>query len=231
MPRIVKEHAVRRNEILDVARQLIYSKGYEQMTIQDMLDNLQIAKGTFYHYFNSKQELLEALIERMQGEVEQLLLPIVHDDTLPALEKFQRFFATLARWKTERKTFLLSLVRVWYTDENAVVRHKLRVAGAKWITPLLAVIIHQGLREGVFTTPYPDQISEVIVHLGDGMNNALAELLLSIEPERDDLSRLEGVTAVYTDAIERVLGAPSGSLEIVDNETLKEWVVALKDNA
>lgn len=230
MARIVKEHAVRRNEILDVARQLVYTKGYEQMTVQDILDDLQIAKGTFYHYFGSKQELLEALIERMQSEVEQLLLLIVHDDTLPALEKFKRFFATLARWKTERKTFLLSLVRVWYMDENAIVRHKLHVAGAKWITPLFTVIIHQGLREGIFTTSYPEQISEVIVQLGDGLNSSLAELLLSFEPAHDILPHLEGAVAVYTDAVERVLGAPSGSLEIVDNETLKEWVVALKDN-
>ena len=51
MARTVKAHAVRRNEILDVAQRLIYTKGYEQMTIQDILDGLQISKGAFYHYF------------------------------------------------------------------------------------------------------------------------------------------------------------------------------------
>ncbi len=54
MARIVKEYSVRRNEILDAARQLVYTKGYEQMTIQDILDYLQISKGAFYHYFDSK---------------------------------------------------------------------------------------------------------------------------------------------------------------------------------
>ena len=65
MPRIVKEHAVRRNEILDLAQQLVYTKGYEQMTIQDILDGLQISKGAFYHYFDSKHAVLEAVVERM----------------------------------------------------------------------------------------------------------------------------------------------------------------------
>ena len=72
MARIVKEqaYAVKRNEILDVAQRLVYTKGYEQMTIQDILDGLPISKGAFYHYFDSKQALLEALIERMLKEAD-----------------------------------------------------------------------------------------------------------------------------------------------------------------
>ena len=67
MARIVKEeeYTARRNEILDTALQLLYSKGYEKMTIQDILDKLQISKGAFYHYFGSKAEVLEALVERI----------------------------------------------------------------------------------------------------------------------------------------------------------------------
>ena len=55
MSRIVKEeeYTLRRNDILDTARRLVYTKGYEQMTIQDILDALQISKGAFYHYFDS----------------------------------------------------------------------------------------------------------------------------------------------------------------------------------
>src|SRR2546429_5465696 len=114
MARIVKEqaYALRRNAILDVAQRLVETRGYEQMTIQDMLDELQISKGAFYHYFDSKQALLEALIERMLEEVEQLLIPIVQDSHMPAIEKLQRFFPMLARWKTARKTFFLALFRV-----------------------------------------------------------------------------------------------------------------------
>ena len=101
MARIVKEeeYAEKRNAILDVAQRLIYTKGYEQMTIQDILDDLQISKGAFYHYFDSKQALLEAMIERMGEEMEQFLMLIVHDPMLSALDKFQRFLATANRWK------------------------------------------------------------------------------------------------------------------------------------
>src|SRR5260370_5248117 len=99
MARIVKEeeYTGKRNAILDVAQRLIYIKGYEQMTIQDMLDDLQISKGAFYHYFDSTQAVLEALVERIGEEALQLLAPIVHDPPLPARDKFQRYLATANR--------------------------------------------------------------------------------------------------------------------------------------
>src|SRR4030067_3008163 len=105
MARIVNEeaYAARRNEILEAAQRFVYSKGYEQLTIQDILDELQISKGAFYHYFDSKHAMLAAMIERMQDEVEQLLVPIVQDTRMPALEKLARFFVTAAQWKTSQR--------------------------------------------------------------------------------------------------------------------------------
>lgn len=230
MARIVKAHSVRRNEILDVAQRLIYTKGYEQMTIQDILDDLQISKGAFYHYFDSKQALLEAIIERMQQEVEQILLPIVHDRKLPALEKLHRFFATVNHWKTVRKNFFLALLHVWYQDNNAIVRQKLRTTGATWLVPWLSAIIRQGVEEGVLTTTYPDRVGEVALTLVMELGETLGRLLLSFEPERNDLPHIEDTVAVYTDALERVLGAPKGSLQIVDAETLSQWFVSSRNN-
>ncbi len=229
MARIVKERAVRRNEILDAAQRLVYTKGYEQMTIQDILDDLQISKGAFYHYFDSKQALLEAIIERMQEEVEQLLIPIAQDAHMAALEKLQRFFDTVTRWKTSRKDFFLALLHVWYADDNAIVRQKLRTSSIKWITPWLSLIIRQGIQEGVLTASYPERVGEVILSLVLDLSDTLGELLLSFQPERDTMLHIEGTVAAYTDAIERTLGAPRDSLQFIDNEILKEWFVSPKD--
>jgi len=232
MARIIKEeeYAGKRNAILDVAQRLIYTKGYEQMTIQDMLDDLQISKGAFYHYFDSKQAVLEALVERMGEEAVQLLLPIVHDPVLPALDKFQRYLATLNRWKVGQKAFFLALLRVWFTDDNAIVRQKLRATAIREIAPLLTEIIRQGIQEGVMTTTFPDQVGEVIASLAQDAGETIGVLLLSFDPERDDMQRVERTVAVYTDAFERVLGVPAGSLTLVDDQTLKEWFISPIDN-
>ncbi|HEY7420052.1 MAG TPA: TetR/AcrR family transcriptional regulator, partial [Ktedonobacteraceae bacterium] len=103
MTRSVKPeaYAEKRNAILDVAARYITTKGYEQMTTQDILEALQISRGAFYHYFESKQALLLALVERIGEQAEQLVLPIVSDREMPAQDKLQRFFAVLDQYKQE----------------------------------------------------------------------------------------------------------------------------------
>src|SRR5215813_13813847 len=114
-----QEYAQKRNAILDAVSGLLYRKGYEQMTIQDIVDDLQLSKGAFYHYFDSKQALLEALVQRLLDQmVEGFLLPLMHNAELSALDKLQRFFDTLNQGKIAQKDFLLALLRVWYTDDN-----------------------------------------------------------------------------------------------------------------
>src|ERR1700730_13035485 len=222
MARIVNEAAytTRRNAILDAAQRAVMTTGYEQMAIADLLGELQISSGAFYHYFDSKPALLLALVERMGDQVEQLVLSIVHDPRLGALDKLQRFFTTLDRGKLAHKEFVLAFLRVWYADENAIVRHKLYVARVKRFTRWLEWIIGQGVEEGVLTTPYPDQAARVVISLFEDIGYATVELLLSGERSLDDLSRFERIAEASADALERVLGAPAGCLPRPSREEL-----------
>jgi AcrR family transcriptional regulator len=226
-----KEYAIRRNTILDMTQRLVYTKGYEQMAIQDILNELQMSKGAFYHYFDSKPALLEALIERMQQEAEKLLLPIVQDPHLGALEKLQRYFDTGVRWKTARKTFLIELLRVWYSDHNAIVRQKMWTTMSKRAMPMLMEIIRQGIREGVLNIAFPDHVGAIVLSLVYGLGDAFAELLLSPDPHGDELRRAERLVAAYGDALERVLGAPARSLRLIDAASLQEWFASPGDQA
>ena len=227
MARIVNEaaYAARRNAILDAAQRAVETIGYEQMAIADLLSELQISSGAFYHYFDSKPALLLALVERMGDQVEQLVLPIVHDPKLSALDKLQRFFATLDQGKLAHKRLVLAYLRVWYADENAIVRHKLYTARVKRLTPWLEEIIRQGTREAVLTTPYPDQAARVVISLFEDLGYATVELLLSGERSPDDLPRLERIVEACADALERVLGAPAGCLQRASREELSQWLI------
>jgi len=228
MARVVKEneYTVKRNEILSVAQRLVYTTGFEQMSVQDILDELKISKGAFYHYFDSKLALLDGLVERMMDDAVQVLQPIVDAANLAAVEKLQRYFATGSRWKVARKSFMLDLLRVWYTDSNTLVRQKQEAAAVKRIAPMLAKIVRQGIAEGVFTTTYPDQIGSMIWGLAEGITDNVAELLLSNDPPVDALQRLEAIIGAYSEAMERILGAPAGSLPLADIAMMKEWLVA-----
>ena len=139
MPRTLNPttHAVRREAFLDVAERLIRTKGYEQMSVQDILDELAASKGAFYHYFGSKEALLEAVIERMTDAAMEVVEPIAGDPDLSAPAKLQAVFSEAGRWKTERSDLLLGLMRSWYSTENDLVRLRVARAGAARITPLL----------------------------------------------------------------------------------------------
>ncbi len=234
MARIFKEeeYNIHRNEILDVVQGLFYTKGYEQTTIQDILNASQISKGAFYHYFKSKQDLLEALVNRTTAAALDVIRPIVDDPDLPAVEKFSLIFNTAAAWKTDRMDLMLTLIRAWYADDNALFRQKMIASSLKEFAPMLAVVIHQGIDEGIFSIPYPDQVSQVLLSLFQGMSDTIVMDYLVLFENPTEAERMESYhhivksVAVYTTALERVLGAREGSLSLVDVDMLKVWFVS-----
>jgi AcrR family transcriptional regulator len=232
MARIVKEYAVRRDEILDTAQRLIYTKGYEKLTIRDILDALQISNGAFYHYFTSKSELLAAIIERGQDGLDKEFRVIVDDPDLSALDKFQRFFAALDRTRSTHQALIADVMRIWFTDDNAIVREKTDEVIVQRRAPLLNTIVCQGIKEGVFTTPYPDQAGQIILSITRGMGNAVLKLILAFGQERNQLHYIEEIVATNAasaEAIERILGASSSCLERPNVEDVKAWLAPPQD--
>lgn len=236
MARPVKPESVakKRQEILNAAERFVFTKGYEQMSIQDILDEVKMSSGAFYHYFPSRSALLAAFIEHIKQETEKPLLAIIGDPQLSAIEKLQGFFDTLDRLRSAHKTEVVKLARVWYTDANVLVRQKVDEAILAQRVPLLIQIIRQGIREGNFTTPYAEKAGEIILVLLQGMENTHARLLLSLDQKRgDDQHLIEEIVALhiaYMDAIERVLGAQPYSFSRADIDVVNVWVAAMREN-
>lgn len=232
MARTIKQedHAAKRSEILDAAQRLIYSVGYEQMSIQDILDAVGISKGAFYHYFDSKQALLEGIIDRTVEQIEQILLPVVHNPKMPALKKFQICMDTGAQWKTARMDFMFAILYAWYNDENALARQKITASMVVHVRPWLAEIFRQGTTQGVMAAPAPEQAAQVVLTLMVGLGDAIAHLLMQVTPASTPLERkrilheMAGVSAAYTGAIERFLSVKAGTLKLFPTSLMKQWV-------
>ena len=159
----VAEHAARRDAILDAAQRLILSNGYERLTIQDILEDLEISKGAFYHYFDSKPAVVEALTERLVDDSERALARIAEDAELGAAERLQLFFGEIIRWKSERQNLMVAMLPVWYAPDNLAFRLLVDRATAKRLAPLLSLIVRQGVDEHHFATAYPEQAGAIIV--------------------------------------------------------------------
>jgi AcrR family transcriptional regulator len=227
----VAEHAARRDAILDAAQRLMLSKGYERLTVHDILDDLRISKGAFYHYFDSKPAVIEALTERLVGDSERVLAPIVADRELNALDKLQRFFGEVVRWKSARQSLLVAMLPVWYAPDNIAFRHKVDRAVANRLSPLLTVLVRQGVNEHRFATSYPEQAGAIIVALIQALQDAIAQQLLAAahgSPNAPTVKQIVAAHGAHIEAIERYLGIPTHTLYRADARAVNGWIGAVR---
>jgi AcrR family transcriptional regulator len=215
--------AVRREAFIDAAQRLMEANGYEQTSIQDVLDELDASRGAFYHYFDSKATLLEAVVERMVQAAISAVAPIVTDSRLSAVEKLDGVFACIARWKSERTELVLAVLEVWQADDNAIVREKFRQGIVTRLAPLLATIIRQGQVEGAFAAGTPEHVARVVVSLLLSANEAAVDLWFARRAGAVSFDVVEHRLSAYNDAMERILGLSVGALRGVDDATLRQW--------
>ncbi len=229
MPRTLDPaaHAVRRDAFVDAALRLIQEKGYEQLSIQDVLDDVGASRGAFYHYFDSKAELLAAVIDRMVEVGVGNVAPIADDPGLGAVEKLQQVFAGIARWKSRQPEFqpeaVAELVRTWYSDENSVVLQRLRAATAAHLTPVLAKILRQGERDGSFDVDKPEATAGVLTALLLGMQDAAIRLFIGRRDGTVPFETVRLTIASYTEAFERILGLTRLAWPLTDDTALRYW--------
>jgi AcrR family transcriptional regulator len=214
---------VRREAFLEVAQRLIQTKGYEAMSIQDVLAELDASKGAFYHYFDSKVALLEAVIERLADTGLATVAPILGDPDLPAIRKLEKVFAGIARFKAEQKDLVLAIMEVWKSDGNAVVREKLRRLTASRMVPLLSTVVRQGVDEGTFNVASPDETTKVLLSLMQGFQEIAMDLFIARQADTIKFDDVRRSIASFTEAFERILGIPNRSVTLADEATLRFW--------
>lgn len=229
MARTVKEYDERYEEFLNVGQRLFYQKGYAQTSVQEIIREIGVAKGLFYYYFSTKAELLDAIVERMAGELLRSLQPMIDDPTLDAPTKLDQFFSRTQRWKFANREFLIDVMAVIYRDENTVLRTKILAATMPVVVPQLAKIIRQGNAEGVYDVAYPEECAEIILEMGQALALPVANLLLQGPPpgvtQEAALQALERRLAAYERSMERVLGAAPGSISLLTPAQLRAWFV------
>ncbi|MUL82498.1 MULTISPECIES: TetR/AcrR family transcriptional regulator [unclassified Mycolicibacterium] len=218
------EHAARRREILDAALQLMHDKGYDAMTIEDLLAELQISKGALYHYFRSKRALLEGVIEQMGEIATARLAGIVDDPHRGALDKLHAYFDASRAWKSESVTEVATLIRLWHDENNALLRQKMTQGSMRTTAPLLESIIRQGCAEGVFDTDYPHEAAGIITAMGLHLADAFIDAIEADGAVGSDISgpNAQKVVGAYVQAFERILGAPPGSLHEQESSAQRE---------
>lgn len=199
--RIVKEAAERKNEILDAANELFGQRGFDGTSTNDILERVGIARGTLYYHFKSKEEIMNALIERIGSRIVEAAQRIASDKSIPVYERIIRVALSLNISDGSGK----ELVEQMHNPQNALMHQKTQKMMIANITPILAGIIREGIEQGLFTTPYPYESMEMILVYAN-----------TIFDDDDMVEMTEGERIIriqaFTFNMERLLGAESGSL-------------------
>lgn len=211
MKRIVKNPADRKAEIIRAARKLFLAKEYEKTTLQDVMDYLKIAKGTIYHYFDSKEDLLEAvvidMVDAQLAEIQAKLKEFKGN----ALEKIEKLieFSNMTKEEPELLDHL-------HRPTHAGMHIRILAETLIKLTPLYEKLIQQGCDEGIFHTEYPRECAELLL---SGMQFLTDTGIYPWTTE--DLKRR---ARAFPTLIERQLKAAPGSFKFFIKSSIKEDV-------
>lgn len=201
MIRIVKKPFERKAEIVRAARHLIQAKEYEKMTLQDVMTQLGIAKGTIYHYFKSKEELLEAVIENIVNEYLEKMHVLIQETKGSALQKMQILL------EKGHEVSAPSVLQQLHKKGNEAMHIRLLAVTLNKQAPLYAQLIQQGCEEGVFQTEWPLECAEFILAAVQFLTD------VGIYPwTGEDLARR---IHAFPKLIEQQLRAPPGSFHFL----------------
>ena len=197
--RVVKEAQERKNEILDVAERLFCSKGFDNTSTNDILNEIGIARGTLYYHFKSKEDILDAMIERLTNQIVAKAARIALDESLPVLERLTRTILSL-NVNNELGDMIMEQV---HRPQNALLHQKMEKSLLGSVNKLITKIAEDGISQGIVQTDYPAEAVEMIMTYSyiafDSMNEYSQE---------EEQRKIMGF--VYH--AERILGMESGAL-------------------
>jgi len=195
-----KEAQERRNEILDAADELFGQKGFDGTSTNDILEKVGIARGTLYYHFKSKEDIMDALIERYNARILGAAKAIAADKSISVNERIVRVVMALNISAGNGKEIIDHI----HKPQNALMHRKIQKVIMNGLPPILTEIIREGIEQGLFSTPYPYECMEMVVAY---TNTVFDDDLVEMSNE-ERASRIPA----FVFNVERLLGVENGCL-------------------
>jgi len=197
--RITKDYDERKNEILDASERLFHIKGYEKCTVNDIIKEVSIAKGTFYYYFKSKKEVMDLIVTRYIDIVISRVNEIIKKDDISSEEKLLFAFISM-RINNQDGGYILDEM---HKVENTLLHQKTLNQMITDMAPILVEIIEEGIEKNAWSCRYPLQYMQIFL---------ASSLTLTDEGifELDTDSQMKVMPALIS-ILERMLDVPEDS--------------------
>ncbi|MBR5288255.1 MAG: TetR/AcrR family transcriptional regulator [Clostridia bacterium] len=216
----MKKGDARRGELLAAAERLFYTKGYEQTSVQDILDEIGFSKGGFYHHFDSKLSVLEAICDLRAQESCERAKQIVAQEA-DAAQKLNALLHSSALWQSENSSFVSLLIQVAYRHDSALMRERMKSCQLRSLQETMEAVLEQGAQSGEFFVTDIQATASLLLRLYMQFTDEVAFLLA--RQDNADLMMEEIIRrmGVYRAAIERTLIAPFGSIVLFEAKEMQ----------
>lgn len=201
----------KKEQILDMSFSLFLEKGYDNTSISDILSKLDIARGTLYYHFESKEAIMDAIIERTAKKIVEEAKGIVLQKGLSVREKIFLLFSAASMKRLSGGDLMIDYLN---QPQNALFHEKSNRAFIQKISPILGDIISEGVKEGIFDNAFPYESAELVLAMIMGFMDVPYESTNGNDLER----RMESL--LYN--MERMLGAKEGSFAKLKELSLYE---------
>ncbi len=208
MGRKSKDPEVRRMELILAAEALFKEKGFEDTAVSDITGRVGVSHGTFFYYFDTKNEILKAVINYYVGVEKELLTGIVRNSGLDALKKVQAILDMTCASAEDSEKRENKLDEYLHNEGNATLHSEYIKRSQEVVIPLVTEIVEQGIREGVFEVKYPRETVEYIVHLFNDIQHELRNVSRTNDAYYRKIRALEII-------LTRVFGMKEGSLSLL----------------
>lgn len=206
----------RRAHILDAAQMLFFMRGWEDVTIADVLNEAGISKGGFYHHFAAKEDLLDGVVERFTTQALASAQAARDATSGNALTRFNAFLAESSRWKAEYGKQMKFFMDVMLRPGNDVLFARITAAANAAAMPVLLEMIGQGVDEGTFDVGDIGLVGETITGLAQARRAVMQDAFSAAENGDLDraVARLDRRMVAEAALIDRILGLPQGSVTL-----------------
>lgn len=226
--RIVKDAKVRRREILAAAYALFVRDGYDATTVSAILEAVGLSKGAFYHHFESKEEVMQALARQFAEQARATLEPLLERPGLSPVEKLNLLFSAGTQFKKEHASIGRAMADIYARDENLRLRQRIVAESIAVIGPLYVRILDEGKRDGSFDLEHPAETARLVMHLGTLLHDVYAEAIKQAATGTpgalaDMVALVRRHVDAYVSALERILGLAARTLSLgdrFDDETI-----------
>lgn len=210
----------KRQQLLGEAEKLFCQRGYDKTSVQDILAAAGISKGGFYHHFDSKDEVLTALCQRRTERAAAFTADALDAAHTP-MERINAVLRGFIPMRLEETAFLNMLLPVIARAEGRAIAMTYQDALESHFLPLLRAEIAAAM--GTVFPPVKDVESIVLNTVNHCWMGVAASLYNALrEGRRPDTTVFLALLEKYRRAVEVLLDAPYGTVEIIRVEELEE---------